>query len=71
MTALQPAQSRVDEMFPNRHRSCGAPVVESPSRAAGGIPTLGGGVRTHSRPDMTRRADPARPGVGGAGEGGH
>jgi hypothetical protein len=42
----------VDEMFPNRHRTTVAAAVESTSRAAGGFPTLGGGVRSHSRVDM-------------------
>ncbi len=69
MAVLQPTRSRVDEMFPNWHRSCGTEALESPSRAAGGFPTLGGGVRADSRPDMTRRAARARPGLGGAGEG--
>ena len=41
----------VDEMFANRHRSTVRAAVESPSRAAGGFPTLGGGVRSHFRVD--------------------
>ena len=35
----------VDEMFRNRHEAAAGAGVESPSRAAGGFPTLGGGVR--------------------------
>ena len=69
MTALRPEQSPVGEMFANRHRSRGATVVESPSRAAGGIPTLGGGVRAHSRLNVARRAAWARLGSGRAGGG--
>ena len=41
----------VDEMFSNRHTTTVAADIESPSRAAGGFPTLGGGVRSHSRFD--------------------
>jgi len=42
----------VDEMFPNRHEATVVAAVESPSRAAGGSPTLGGGMGSHSRVDM-------------------
>jgi len=52
MTALRPAQPPVGEMFPNRHRTRRAADVVSPSRAAGGFPTLGGGMGSHSRVDM-------------------
>jgi hypothetical protein len=39
----------VDESFRFRHGSSVAPSVESPSRAAGGFPTLGGGMRALPR----------------------
>jgi hypothetical protein len=42
----------VDELLQNRHTIAVAAAVESPSRAAGGFPTLGGGARGHSRPDL-------------------
>jgi hypothetical protein len=35
----------VDEKFPNRHESAAGGGVESAVRAAGGVPTLGGGPR--------------------------
>ena len=70
MTALRPAQPPVGEMFPNRHRTRRAADVVSPSRAAGGFPTLGGGVRARTGQDMARRAAPASRDAGGAGEGG-
>jgi hypothetical protein len=46
------AEPAVDEMFRNRHEVAARPAVESPSRAAGGFPTLGGGMRTLPRPDL-------------------
>jgi hypothetical protein len=38
----------VDELIQNRHKSAVVGGVESPSRAAGGFPTLGGGARSLS-----------------------
>ena len=69
MTALRPAQPPVGEMFPNRHRTRRAADVVSPSRAAGGFPTLGGGMRTGPRPDLagpdaaTARLEPSEGGA--------
>jgi hypothetical protein len=42
-------------MFRNQHESAAAVDVESPSRAAGDFPTLGGGVRARSRSDRDGR----------------
>ena len=50
--AASRAKTSVDEMFRKRHKRRELADVESPSRAAGGFPTLGGGVRRRSRPDM-------------------
>jgi len=57
----------VDEMFPNRHEATVVAAVESPSRAAGGSPTLGGGMGSHSRVDMAGRDVSAHEAVGAAG----
>ena len=62
-------QRPVDGMFRNRHERAIGPGVESPSRAAGGFPTLGGGVRVLSCIDTAdgtaTRALVAAPGQGG------
>jgi hypothetical protein len=42
----------VDGMFRDRHEVAARRSVESPSRAAGGFPTLGGGMRTSRRPGL-------------------
>jgi hypothetical protein len=57
----------VDEMFPNRHEATVVAAVESPSRAAGGSPTLGGGMGSHSRVDMAGPDVSAHEAVGAAG----
>jgi len=57
----------VDEMFPNRHEATVVAAVESPSRAAGGSPTLGGGMGSHSRVDMAGLDVSAHEAVGAAG----
>jgi hypothetical protein len=51
----------VDEMFRNRHETGATAVVESPSRAAGGFPTLGGGIGVRTCADTAGRRDAARP----------
>ena len=45
MTVRHSVGAAVDEMFQSRHELAGLADVESPSRAAGGFPTLGGGMR--------------------------
>jgi hypothetical protein len=52
MTRKRPAGFPVDELAQNRHETCARADVESPSRAAGGFPTQGGGVRELSRTDV-------------------
>ena len=68
----------VDEMFPSRHETSATADVESPSRAAGGFPTLGGGTGwgtgwgtgSCARADMRRRDRVAVGDASGRSEGG-
>jgi hypothetical protein len=55
MSGWRPAGTAVDEMFPNRHEPAPGAGVESPSRAAGGFPTLGGGMRGRTHLDVAGR----------------
>jgi hypothetical protein len=45
MAAIRRGGARVDEMSRYRHNPAGCGAVESAVRVAGGVPTLGGGVR--------------------------
>jgi hypothetical protein len=53
----------VDELLQRRHKTAAAADVESPSRAAGGFPTLGGGMRVSARADMAALVDAAGFGI--------
>ena len=72
------ASALVDEISHDRHDFAPGSVVESPVRAAGGFPTLGGGTGwgTHwgagscARADMRRRDRVARADASGRSEGG-
>ena len=65
----QTAHLPVDELIQKRHEPAPPGGVESPSRAAGGFPTLGGGMRVGSRTDVSRR-DASSSALRGASEGG-
>jgi hypothetical protein len=55
---MRPIELPVEHMFRNRHEAAVRRGVESPSRAAGGFPTLGGGLRAVPRA-AAARPDPA------------
>ena len=57
--AARRAWPPVDELIQYRHEIATADVVESPSRAAGGFPTLGGGTRVHARVGLAEGAGSA------------
>ena len=63
MTATRPAHPAVDEMLRIRHEPPATSDIESPSRAAGGFPTLGGGMRGRCRTEMAGRVVAAVRGV--------
>jgi hypothetical protein len=65
----QPTRPPVDEMIQNRHETAVLAGVESPSRAAGGFPTLGGGVGADPGADMARPVTGTPPDVVAAGGG--
>ena len=57
----------VDELIRNRHETALPAGVESPSRAAGGFPTQGGGVAADSQADTDRSVREAPPDDAAAG----
>ena len=56
----------VDELIQNRREIASAGAVESPSRAAGGFPTLGGGMRVHAAVGLPEGAGSAAHGAAGS-----
>ena len=61
--ASRRARPTVDEVIQNRHEIATAAGVESPSRAAGGFPTLGGGRRVHAAVGLAEAAGSAARGA--------